>query len=95
MGEGDFSRYRIVAACDGIPDEQGPQASLDVAEEFTHRPWHENVECKWTDGTLLLSAENDYDPEGLALMDEFSDAIAACTTADFGYSIRLVSATGR
>ena len=80
-------------ACDGIPDEQGPQAATDVAEEFTHRPWHENVECKWNGGTLLLSAENAYDPKGLALMDEFSDAISACTAADFGYDIRLVSAT--
>lgn len=80
-------------ACDGIPDDRGLQAVTDVAEEFTHRPWHENVECKWNDGALLLSAENDYDPKGLALMDEFSDAISACTAADFGYRIRLVSAT--
>ena len=40
---------------------------------------------------VLLRAENDYDSQGLALMDEFSDAISACTAADFGYSIRLVS----
>ena len=93
MVEGERSRYRIVLACDGIPDDRGVQAATDVAEEFTHRPWHENVECQWGDGVLLLSAENDYDPEGLALMDEFSDAISACLAADFGYSIRLVSAT--
>ena len=41
---------------------QGAQAADDIAEEFTHRRWHENVECKWKDGTLLLSAENDDDP---------------------------------
>ena len=94
MGENERNRYRIVLACDGIPEDKGPQAVTDVAEELTHRPWHENVECRWTDGVLLLSAENGYDAEGLALMDEFSDAISACTAADFGYSIRLVSATG-
>ena len=95
MGENQRSRYQIVAACDGIPEELGPQAVTDVAEEFTHRPWHENAECKWNGGALFLSAENNYDPEGLALMDEFSDAISACIAGNFGYSIRLVSATDR
>jgi hypothetical protein len=93
MGEDERIRYRIVLACDGIPDDRGLQAAMDVAEEFAHRPWHEIVECKWKDGALLLSAENEYDPKGLALMDEFSDAISACLAADFGYSIRLVSTT--
>lgn len=94
MEEVEGSRYRVVVACDGIPDDRGVQAATDVTEEFTHRPWHENVECQWGGGVLLLTAENDYDPEGLALMDEFSDAISACLAADFGYSIRLVSAIG-
>jgi hypothetical protein len=93
MEEDQSNRYRIVLACDGIPDDRGPQAAIDVAEEFTHRPWHENVHCKWSDSVLLLSAENDYDPKGLALMDEFSDALSACLAANFGYSIRLVSTT--
>ena len=93
MKEVERSRYRVVLACDGIPDDRGLQAVTDITEEFTHRPWHENVECKWNDGVLFLSAENDYDPKALALMDEFSDAISACLAADFGYSIRLVSAT--
>jgi hypothetical protein len=93
MNEEERCRYRVVLACDGIPDSQGLQAAADVAVEFTHRPWHEKVVCKWHDGSLFLSAENDYDPEGLALIDEFSDAISACTPPDFGYSIRLVSAS--
>lgn len=84
-------RYRIVLACHGVPAESGPQAAADIAEEFTHRPWHENVQCTYEDSCLLLTAENDYDAQGLALMDEFSDAISACTTADFGYGLRLVS----
>jgi hypothetical protein len=81
-------------ACDGIPADRGPETVADVAKEFTQRAWHENVESTWRDGSLLLSAENEYDRQGLALMDEFSDAISACTAADFGYSIRLVSAIG-
>ena len=93
MEKVERDRYRIVLACDGIPADRGPEAAAIVAEEFTHRPWHENVECRWSDGSLPLSAENEYDPQGLALMDEFSDAISACTAADFGYGIRLVSAT--
>lgn len=32
--------------------------------------WHQNVDCRWSDGPLFLSTENDYDPQGLALMDE-------------------------
>jgi hypothetical protein len=61
--EEDLSlRYRIVSPCDGIPDDLGPQAAIDVAEEFTHRPWHEKVDYKWSDSVLLLSAENDYEP---------------------------------
>jgi hypothetical protein len=95
MEKGDGGRYRIVLACDGIPADVSTQAAADIAGEFTHRPWHENVECKWSDGSLLLGAENDFDPQGLALMDEFSDAVSACTSADFGYGIRLVSIIAR
>jgi hypothetical protein len=70
MERGKSSRYRIVLACDGIPPDRGLQTVADAAEGFMDRPWHENVECKWSDDSLLLSAENDYDPHGLALMDE-------------------------
>jgi hypothetical protein len=40
---------------------------------------------------LLLQAENDFDPAGDALMDEFSDALAACLPSGLGCSIELVS----
>ena len=49
-----------------------------VREEFTHRPWHRAVDCKWTAGVLRLSATNDYDKDGQALLDEFGDVIHAC-----------------
>ena len=82
--------FRIVLACEGVPPEAGPQGAIDIAEEFTHRPWHKCVTCRWTDGKLLLEAENDFDAHGEATIDEFSDAIAACLQA-FDGSIKLVS----
>jgi hypothetical protein len=84
-------QYRITLACDGVSPYLGKTAAADITEEFTHRPWQQHVICTWDGKALILRAENDFDPEGLATMDEFSDAISACTPADFGYSIRLVS----
>lgn len=42
------------------------------------------------DGKLRLVAENDYDPAGLNLMDEFSDNICAYVGA-FDGNLKLVS----
>ena len=67
----------------------GPQAAIDVAEEFTHRPHHEDVRCTWSGVALVLTATNDFDTTGEALADEFSDAVAANVSGD--YSIRIVS----
>jgi hypothetical protein len=39
--------YRIVLACKGVPADFGAVAARDIAEEFTHRPWHQNVHCEW------------------------------------------------
>jgi len=38
------------------------------------------VSCEWDGAELILRAENDWDANGKALMDEFSDAI--CANAD-------------
>jgi hypothetical protein len=35
------------------------------------------VTCTFSDGTLTLVAFNDFDPDGLALSDEFSDCLSA------------------
>jgi hypothetical protein len=78
--------FRITLICDGIPSDLGAQAASDVAEEFTHRPWHTHVRCTWGNGILTLVAENDFDHNGEALADEFSDAVAACIKG--GYRIR-------
>jgi hypothetical protein len=72
--------YRIALVCTGVPTHVGQCLASDVAEEFTHRPWHRNVTYEWDGTHLVLIAENDFDPEGKALMDEFSDAI--CANAD-------------
>ncbi len=88
---GTDKRYRITLSCDGVPAGAGAQAAIDIKEEFTHRPWHECVKCEWDGTSLVLIAENDYDEQGLALMDEFSDAIAACIADGFDGDIRLVS----
>jgi hypothetical protein len=84
-------RYRVTLSCDGVPSTKAERAAIAIAEEFTHRPWHENVECKWNGTSLMLVAENDFDSDGLALSDEFSDAIAACISSDFDGQIRVVS----
>ncbi len=63
--------YRIKLACDGIPVSAGPQGAIDIAEEFTHRPWHQNVTYLWEGFALILTAENDYDENGLTYLTSF------------------------
>lgn len=84
--------YRITLACRGVPIDLGAQAALDIAEEFTHRPWHVNVSCEWRDGQLILQADNDVDSTGEALSDEFSDAICACLPPFDGSIVTLAVA---
>ncbi len=88
--------FRIVLECDaaGLHAEIGEQAAIDIAGEFAHRPWHTNVRCTWDKPSLSLEAQNDFDNQGLAIRDEFSDALAACVAmyARVG-EIRIVSVT--
>jgi hypothetical protein len=85
--------YRIVLVCKGVPKNVGASAAREVAEEFAHRPWHQNVTCAWDGSVLTLQAENDYDRNGHALMDEFSDAISACIAAGFDGDMEVLSVT--
>ena len=79
-----LERYRITLACTGIPPEHGAQAAVDIAAEFAkNRPWHEHVQCDWDGTRLTLRGENDYDDDGMALWDEFSDEITACVPGVF------------
>lgn len=84
--------YRVVLECRGIPQDEGGAAALDIAKEFAeHRPYHLKVTCTFLDGTLTLTAENDFDREGLALMDEFSDCLSAYTSMTFDCDISVKS----
>jgi hypothetical protein len=83
--------FHLVLECDGLSPNLGRQAAVDIAEEFTHRPWHRNVTLTWDGNILRLEADNDFDESGLGLRDEFSDAISACLS-DAGYDdLRVVS----
>jgi hypothetical protein len=83
--------YRIVLACKGVPTHAGAAGARDISNEFTLRPWHANVTCVWDGCQLILQAENDFDSNGLALADEFSDAISACIKDDFDGNIKILS----
>lgn len=85
--------YRIVLACKVLPTHIGLAAARDITEEFRHRPWHKNVTCDWDGSRLILQADNDFDESGLALRDEFSDAIAATIEDYSDGSIETISVT--
>ena len=87
--------FRITVSCEGITPEKWPEAMSDVREEFGSRRWHHIVDIRWSGPSLLLTAENDYDSNGEALADEFSDTIAACAPGTPGYSVRVVSVAKR
>ncbi len=85
--------FRVTLACENVPMSAGASAATSIQEEFVqHRTHHQNVVCTYTDGELILTAENDYDPRGLALMDEFSDCISAYIAELFDGKIRVVQA---
>jgi hypothetical protein len=75
--------FTIKLICSGVPKELGPKAAIDITEEFSHRSWYENAICRWSGSALHLEATNDFDSDGKALIDEFSDAISACVTEPF------------
>lgn len=85
---------RIVVECVGVPLGAGDEAAADIEREFReHRPHHQNVRCTFGNGRLILSAENIFDPDGLALLDEFSDCISAYVATLFDGELRVVSST--
>ena len=86
--------YRVVLACYGIPESAGAEAATDITTEFAeNRPWHSNVSCNWDGSRLILQADNDFDSDGLALMDEFSDCISAYIAELFDGEIKVESIT--
>ena len=70
--------YRATLICKGLPKDAGQEAATDIQKEFQeHRDWHSNVICSWNGEELKLVAENDFDQNGQALLDEFGDCIVA------------------
>ena len=83
--------HRIVLACKGVPTYAGAAGARDISNEFAHRPWHANVTCVRDGSQLFLQADNDFDSNGLALVDEFSDAISTCIEGRFDGNIEVLS----
>ena len=52
-----------------------------------------NVRCEWDGSRLILQADNDFDSKGLALLDEFSDAISASIEDGFDGAMDVLSIT--
>jgi hypothetical protein len=73
-------KYHITLKADGLPAQEGRKGAKLITEEFRKRPHHQNAHCYWDDkeNSLLLQAVNDFDSDGRALLDEFSDCISAC-----------------
>jgi hypothetical protein len=69
--------YRVTVVCHGVTPAQGAAAVPDMLTEFAGRPWQQNPMCTWVGGVLRFSAESEGDSNGLALLDEFWDAVHA------------------
>jgi hypothetical protein len=84
--------FRVTVKCEHIASAAWPDALEDVRTEFLDRPWHHIVDVRWSgEDTLLLIADNDYDSDGEALADEFSDTVAAYAPGTPGYRVDVVS----
>jgi hypothetical protein len=79
--------YRTTVVCTGLTDDEAREAVQDMLAEFKERPWQEQVSCEWNEGVLRLSAQNQADATGLALLDEFGDAI--CAYVNYGGPIHV------
>ena len=83
--------HRVILACGGVPAAAATSAARGIEAEFKqHRKHFKNVTCHFANGELVLGADNDFDADGLALMDEFSDLLSAFLPP-FDGDIRFVS----
>ena len=83
--------YRVVLASACVTSEVAEEVARDITQEFTRRPWHTNAKCEWDGIRLVLQADNDFDSKGVALRDEFSDAISAYIKKPLDCGIDIVS----
>ncbi len=76
--------YRVTLRIDGVPAEAGPQAAADITSAFKQRPWQEAAICRYTDGGLTFTSENDFDEDGLATQDELAHEFSGNVTVTWG-----------
>jgi hypothetical protein len=88
-----MASYRVVLQCEGLSVDAGVGAAKDIATAFLRRNWHRRAVSNWDGKFLTLSVENDFDRDGRATLDEFSDEISACVKGGFDGDIRVVSVT--
>ena len=74
--------YCVTVVCMGLTESQLVEAVPEMLSEFAERPWQTDVTCEAKDGVLRLSAVNDFDSNGLALLDELQDAVVASVRFD-------------
>ena len=73
--------FKITLECVRISPDAGPSSAADIEQDFReHRIWHTQPRCTYSDGTITFSAINDFDQNGLALLDEFGDCLSAYLT---------------
>jgi hypothetical protein len=85
--------YRVILRIERVPSDIGPQMAADITHGFKGRTWHEKAICSYEDGGLTLTSENDFDFNGLATQDEFSDEFSAnlARSYDNDGNLRVVS----
>ncbi|WP_156901371.1 hypothetical protein [Azohydromonas australica] len=69
--------FRITVTCKGLSESDVSEAVADMLFEFSQRPWQREVKCEWREAVLRLSAQSEGDLTGMALLDEFQDAVVA------------------
>ena len=83
--------FHAILTCNGLTSAEAANAPRDIVEEISHRPWHQNVECRSDSRLLRMEADNDYDADGKALLDEFGDAVVACVNVSGIIRFAIVS----
>jgi hypothetical protein len=84
--------FHITLVCDGLTASAGGEAARDIAQDFAkHRTWHAYVACEWESSRLVLRAENDFDDDGEATLDEFSECITAHVAEPGNFVIAIQS----
>jgi hypothetical protein len=82
----------VTLICEDVPIAEGAQAALDITQNFAlHRPHHTKAVCTWNGSALLLVVENDFDDNGLATQDEFSDEISGAVASAFDGDLKVLS----